>query len=212
MMAHEPGLFRALPRVLWLAPLVLLGALPGPGAGTSDPHGDSLVGQFLVAAPDIGDPRFAETVILMVHHDAAGALGIAINRPIDERALSSLLEALGDKNSDAQGSVMIHAGGPVEPEIGFVIHTAEYHRAETIAIDANIAVTSSLEILRDIGHNKGPAQILVAFGYSGWGPGQLEAELAQHAWYTEPADQKLIFDEDRDKVWKDALQRRSRDL
>ncbi len=196
-----------LPRFLLLVllPLALLGALPGPGAGSGDPHGDSLVGQFLVAAPDMADPRFAETVILMVHQDAAGALGIAINRPIEERALSSLLEALGDKNPEAQGNVMIYAGGPVEPAVGFVIHSADYHRAETIAINGDIAVTSSLEILRDIGHMKGPARILVAFGYSGWGPGQLEAELAQHAWFTEPADQKaLIFDEDRGKVWKEA--------
>ena len=147
-----------------------------------------------------------------VRHDKTGALGIVINRPVEERALASLLEELGQKNPDAQGTVRIFAGGPVESSIGFVIHSAEYRRAETMAVDEHISVTSSPQILRDMGHGAGPAKALVAFGYAGWGPGQLEDEMAQRSWFTEPEDPKLLFNTDPSIVWKEALSRRSRDL
>ncbi len=191
------------------ASVLLAAALPGPG-GTEG--SESLVGQFLVATPEMGDPRFAETVILMVRHDKTGALGIIINRPVEERSLASLMAALGDTDSDARGTVRIFAGGPVEPAVGFVVHSAEYHRPETIAVDDRVAVTSSATILRDMGHGAGPAKALVAFGYTGWGPGQLETEMSEHSWFTEPEDPKLLFDADRGIVWKEALARRSRDL
>lgn len=191
------------------AAVLLAAALPG----SAGPAGsESLVGQFLVATPEMGDPRFAETVILMVRQDQTGALGIVINRPSEERSLASLMEALGDKDSDARGTVRIFAGGPVEPAVGFVVHSAEYHRPETIAVDDRVAVTSSPDILRDMGHGAGPAKALVAFGYTGWGPGQLEAEMTERSWFTEPEDPKLLFDADRGVVWKEALARRSRDL
>ncbi len=189
------------------APL-LLAALPGG----EDQGPASLAGQFLVAAPDMGDPRFAETVILMVRHDETGAFGIVINRPVETRSLASLLEALGDKEPSAKGEVQIFAGGPVEPTVGFVVHSAEYHLSGTIDIDGQVAVTSNPEVLRDMGAGKGPAQSLVAFGYAGWGPGQLENEMAQHAWFTEPEDPKLVFDPDRAGLWKKALDRRDRAL
>jgi putative transcriptional regulator len=188
---------------------LLVGATPGPGehAGSG-----SLAGQFLVAAPDMGDPRFAEAVILLVKHDDSGAFGIVINRPVEERPIATLLKELGDADTGSTGTVRIFAGGPVDPEVGFVVHGTDYHRAETIDIDGHVAVTSSPQILKDIGHGNGPAKALIAFGYAGWGPGQLEAELAEHAWFTEAEDPKLIFDEDRQTVWKEALARRSRDL
>ena len=191
------------------AAILLMAALPEPG-GT--PGSASLAGQFLVASPEMDDPRFAETVILLVRHDQTGALGIIINRPVEERSLASLLAELGDQDLDARGTVRIFAGGPVERAAGFVIHSTDYHRAETMPVDPHVAVTSSPEILRDMGHGAGPAKALVAFGYAGWGPGQLEAEMAQRGWFTEPEDPKLLFDEDRGVVWKEALGRRSRDL
>ena len=193
------------------AAVLLAAALPGPRPGGAE-VGESLVGQFLVATPEMGDPRFAETVILMVRQDKTGALGIVINRPTETRSLASLMAALGDTDSDARGTVRIFAGGPVEPTVGFVVHSAEYHRPETIAVDGRVAVTSSPAILRDMGHGAGPAKTLVAFGYTGWGPGQLDAEMVEHSWFTEPEDPKLLFDADRGVVWKEALGRRSRDL
>lgn len=189
--------------------LLLGAALPAPSVA---PQPSSLVGQLLIAAPTMGDPRFYQTVIVLVRHDRSGAMGIVVNRPLQERPLASILEALGEKSTGVAGSVRIFLGGPVQPELGFVIHSAEYHRAETIDIDGRLAMTSSREILRDIANNQGPKQSLIAFGYAGWGPGQLEGEMAQRVWFTTPADAKLVFEEDRDKVWDDAMTRRTQDL
>jgi putative transcriptional regulator len=176
------------------------------------PQRVSLAGQLLIASPSMGDPRFYHTVILMVRHDKNGALGIVINRPQQERPLASLLDALGEKDAGAEGSVRIFAGGPVQPDVGFVVHSADYHRAGTIDIDGHVAMTSSREILRDIGRQQGPKKSLVAFGYAGWGPGQLEGEMALRAWFTAADDPGLVFDMDRDKVWDEAMKRRTQDL
>jgi putative transcriptional regulator len=189
--------------------LLLTAALPAP---TALPQRASLAGQLLVAAPSMGDPRFYQTVIMLVRHDRSGAMGIVVNRPLQERPLAALLEALGEKADGAAGNVRIFAGGPVQPELGFVLHSAEYRRADTMEIDGHLAMTSSREILRDIADNRGPKQSLVAFGYAGWAPGQLEGELVQGVWFTAPADAKLIFEEERGRVWENAVTRRTQDL
>ena len=183
------------------------------GAAAPD-HSDSgsLAGQLLVAAPTIGDPRFAHTVILMVKHDKAGAFGIIINRPVGERSISELLEAAGDDAAGIAGTVRVFAGGPVQPELGFVVHSAEYRRSETMDVDGRVAMTASREILRDIGQHHGPEKSLFALGYAGWGPGQLENEMARHDWFTTPEEPKLVFDDDRSSLWDEAMARRTRDL
>jgi putative transcriptional regulator len=183
------------------------------GAAAPDPSDPgSLAGQLLIAAPTMSDPRFAHTVILMVRHDQAGAFGIVINRPVGERSIAALLEAAGDIRPDVEGRVRVFAGGPVQPELGFVVHSADYHRGETVDVDGRVAMTASREILRDIGHNQGPAKSLFAFGYAGWGPGQLEGEMARHNWFTTPEEPKLIFDDDRDNLWEETMARRTREL
>jgi putative transcriptional regulator len=193
-----------------LLPATLLhAALQNPAEA---PGQASLAGQILIASPGMLDPRFDHTVVLMVRHSASGALGIVLNRPLGERPLARILDAIGEKDSAVTGTLRIFSGGPVQPEIGFVIHSTEYRRPETIEINAGIAMTSSREILRDIASQHGPEKMLVAFGYAGWGPGQLEGELAQRAWFTGAADNKLIFDEDREKVWDDAIAHRTQDL
>ncbi|HEY2230207.1 MAG TPA: YqgE/AlgH family protein [Xanthobacteraceae bacterium] len=205
----------------WFArPLLALAAVLLPASllhaalqkPTETPGQSSLAGQILIASPALRDPRFDHTVILMVRHGAGGALGIVLNRPLGERPLASLLEAIGEKDSGITGSLRIFSGGPVQPEIGFVIHSTDYHRPETVEIDGRVAMTSSREILRDIVDQHGPQKTLVAFGYAGWAPGQLEGELAQRAWFTVAEDTKLIFDEDREKVWDDAVAHRTQDL
>jgi putative transcriptional regulator len=108
--------------------------------------------------------------------------------------------------------VQIFAGGPVQRELGFVIHSTDYRLPETIAIDAHLAVTASRDILRDIGTGKGPQKVLIALGYAGWGPGQLEGEMMLKGWEVAPADVKTVFDEDRGKLWDNALTRRTQDL
>jgi putative transcriptional regulator len=194
--------------------LCLLPVRPLGAAAPADekPSGDPLVGQLLIAAPEMGDSIFQHAVVLVVEHSEAGALGIIINRPVEDRSLASLMEAIGQKDSSVKGNVPVYAGGPVEPWVGFILHSPDYHRAETKTIDGRVAVTSSPEILRDIGHDRGPRKKLVAFGYTGWGPGQLEVELARHDWFTTPEDPQLIFDDDRKKVWDDAMARRAREL
>src|SRR5271166_3094825 len=152
-----------------MPPPMLWAALPAPDA--APPEG-SLAGQLLIASPDMGDPRFDHAVILMVRHDKKGAFGVIVNRPVAERPIAGLLRAMGEQDAGIDGSVSVFAGGPVEPEIGFVVHSAEYHRDETLDIDGRVALTSTPEILEDIGHHKGPAKFLVVFGYAGWGPGQ----------------------------------------
>ena len=189
--------------------LFLDAALPAPA---ETPAQVSLAGQLLIASPSMGDPRFDRTVILMVKHDQNGAFGIVINRPIEERPWADLLEMLGEKDTTVAGKARIFAGGPVQPEIGFVIHSADYQRPGTIAIDGRVAMTSSRDIVRDIANSKGPTKSLIAFGYAGWAPGQLEGELARRAWSTAPADLRLIFDEDREKVWDAAFTQRTQDL
>jgi putative transcriptional regulator len=199
-------------RLLALAALLLV--LPLAGAATTDlgAPGGSLKGQLLVAAPEMDDPRFAHAVILMVQHDQTGALGIIINRPVGKISFADLLKSVGQPGPAVPGELWIFAGGPVELNGGFVLHSPEYHRAETQAIDGQLAVTSSPEVLRDIAEAKGPKKSLVAFGYAGWGPGQLESELMRHDWFTEAEDPALVFDDDRARVWKDAMARRSQAL
>ncbi|MBV8534814.1 MAG: YqgE/AlgH family protein [Alphaproteobacteria bacterium] len=172
----------------------------------------SLTGQLLVASPDMQDPRFAHTVVLVVKHDKNGAFGIVLNRPVEERAYSDLLKALGDKDTNVPGRVQIFAGGPVQPELGFIVHSAEYHRAETVDIDGKLAVTSTPDALRDMAHGHGPRKAIVAFGYAGWGPGQLDHEMALRGWFTAPADPGLVFDDDRATLWDTAMARRTINL
>ena len=172
----------------------------------------SLAGQLLIASPEMGDPRFARTVILMVTHDRNGAFGIVINRPIGERPIAQIFEALGEDATGIEGNVRVFAGGPVETRQGFVLHSGEYRRAETHVVKERFAMTTSLGALRDIAAKKGPRKTIVAFGYSGWSPGQLENELRQNAWLVAPADEVLVFDDDRDAVWDKAMARRPRDI
>jgi putative transcriptional regulator len=170
---------------------------------------EPVAGELLVAAPGIDDPRFADTVVYVVHHDRDGAFGIVVNRPAGTKRVAELLESIGQDARGVTGSVPIFQGGPVQTELGFVLHTADYHDAMTLQVDDKFAVTSDSNILRDIAAGKGPKRSLVAFGYTGWGPGQLDDELGHNAWYVAPADGDLLFDGDRDSVWDRAFQRRT---
>jgi putative transcriptional regulator len=175
------------------------------------PARPSLAGHLLVAAPSMRDPHFERAVILIIQHDRSGAVGIIINKPIGKTSIASLFETPG-QGRDVHGEVRVFLGGPVQPEAGSVVHSADYRRPETVVVSDRLSMTSSLDILRDIGAKKGPAKILVAFGYTGWGPNQLEREIEAHAWGVAEADPALIFDEDRDKVWDHAWNHRTQNL
>jgi putative transcriptional regulator len=207
-------LVRALRLLATLAALVVPAALYGaaPPATSDPPQGRFLTGQLLVATSDMRDPRFRETVILMVRHSKDGAMGLVINRPAGDQRLSRILQDLGDDGANASGSLPIYIGGPVQPELGFILHTTDYRRVGIIDVTGDIAVTATKEIVRDIAAGAGPKKFMLIFGYAGWGPGQLEGEMARGSWYTAPLDLPLVFDLDRDRVWERAVERRTRDL
>jgi putative transcriptional regulator len=201
----------------WLSRLILiLTAIVVPGtflnAAVQAPVDDSLVGQLLIASPAIRDPHFDHAVILVVRHNHDGAMGIVINLPTEERPLANILEMLGEKDTNVTGKVQLFAGGPVQPELGFVIHSSDYRAPGTIDVNERVLMTSNSRILRDIGNNKGPQKILIAFGYAGWAAHQLDDELRRRVWFTTPADVNLIFDENREKLWESAYARRAQDL
>ena len=166
----------------------------------------SVAGQLLIATALAGPP-FDHAVILVAQHDKNGALGIVINRPLDRHSIASLLEAYGVDASGVTGSVRLFLGGPVDPQAGLVLHSADYRNKNTFEIDGRVALTTGPQILRDIGLGKGPRRKLVAFGYAGWGPLQLDSELRHGVWDTVPEDTALVFDDDRTKVWSDAMAR-----
>jgi putative transcriptional regulator len=200
------------PRLPPVAAALLMAAMLTAAAPPEHTDTGSLAGQILIAAPTIGDPRFYHAVILLLRHDGNGAFGIVLNHPLEQRSIKSLLEATGEHDSGVEGSLQVFAGGPVQPELGFVVHSPEYHRFDTLSVGLDVAMTADKEILRDIGHHKGRKKSLFAFGYAGWGPGQLEGEIAHHDWFTTTGDQKLIFDDDRGDLWDDAMARRTREL
>jgi putative transcriptional regulator len=172
----------------------------------------SLAGQLLIASPEIRDSNFDHAVILLVRHDQGGAMGFVINMPTEQRTVADILKLLGENDSNVKGKVQLFAGGPVQPEIGFVIHTGDYRESETIDVNGRALVTSSRQILRNIGNDKGPKKSLVVFGYAGWAAGQLEDEIKRRVWFTVSADQNLIFDAERQKLWDAAYAHRTQDL
>lgn len=182
---------------------------PGPAdAAPADPP----AGQLLIASAQIQDPRFYHAVILILQHNEDGAFGIVINHPLADQPIAKLLAAAGEDDKTVEGTIPVLSGGPVQSELGFVVHSADYRRPETLKVDGKVAMTASKQALTDIGHQMGPRKCFFAFGYAGWGPGQLEGELARHDWFTVPEDLALVFDEDRGAVWDKALARRGTDL
>jgi putative transcriptional regulator len=171
-----------------------------------------LVGQLLVASPAIRDLNFDHAVILIIHHGRDGTVGLVINMPAQVMPWAEVFRMLGKKNTNVSGKVQVFAGGPVQPNIGFVIHSPDYRGPGTINIDKDVRLTTNAQILRDIANHKGPNKSIVVFGYAGWTRGQLENEMQHGVWFTASGDPKLIFDEDRDKVWNIAYSRRTQEL
>jgi putative transcriptional regulator len=213
VIAHRSGHGRRLLAIL----AVIFGALaagyasldpgdkPGPPA-LAQPAG--LAGQFLVATERLRDPRFVRTVVYMVRHTPAGAMGLIVNRPIAQVPLADLLKSLGVADKGITGKIRVYFGGPVDPERGFVLHTTDYVTAGTQPVRDRIALTMQPEILRAIGMGAGPRRSLFALGYAGWAAGQLEREMKAGAWVIVPADEGLLFDEHSEDKWERAMTRR----
>ena len=188
--------------------LALAVSSPVHGSPADRRKAGDLTGRFLIAAPETSDPRFSRTVILVVRQGASGALGLIVNRPFKEVPVASVLDRLGLGHESVSGSMRMHYGGPVEPGRVFILHTADYRNEGTRVIADGIALTPPAGVLRAIGAGVGPHRALLVLGYSGWAPGQLEAEIRAGGWVAAPADSALVFDEDYDTKWQRAMARR----
>ena len=164
-----------------------------------------LTGQLLVAMPQMRDPRFARSVIYMCAHNADGAMGLVVNRRVGSITFDDLLQQLGIGPNRRNDEIRIHFGGPVEQGRGFVLHSADYQQSGTMRVDDGVALTATLDILKEMAAGGGPRRSLLALGYAGWGPGQLDAEIQANGWLQVPADEALVFDEDIDNKWERAI-------
>ena len=154
----------------------------------------NLTKQFLIAMPAMADPNFSRTLTFICEHNERGALGIVVNRPI-EMSLQALLEQVSiPMASEVFKSIPIHFGGPVQVDRGFVLHTPLGQWQSTLAVNSEIGLTTSKDILQAMARGEGPGKLFVTLGYAGWAPGQLENELAQNAWLTVQARPDVIFD------------------
>lgn len=177
-----------------------------------DPAPAFLEGNLLIAMPGMGDLRFTRAVVFLCAHSAEGAMGLIVNKPAPDLRFHDLLTQLkiplGDQVTDAS----VHFGGPVEHGRGFVLHTADYAVAgASLKVNASFAMTATIDILQDMARGGGPAQAILALGYSGWGPGQLETEIQANGWLIAPADAELVFGLRDGEKWEAALRKLSID-
>lgn len=165
-----------------------------------------LTGKLLIAMPGMGDPRFEHSVVFLCSHGDSGALGLIVNKPASDVKLSDLLAQLSIGPSGAGRDRPVHFGGPVEGARGFVLHTPdEKPRAHSMVVAEDFAMTSTLDVLEDIAAGRGPGRALMMLGYAGWGPGQLESEIAMNGWLTADADAGLVYDIPDEAKWSAAL-------
>ena len=166
----------------------------------------TLDGQLLIAMPGMGDPRFERSVVFMCAHSPEGALGLIVNKPTPELAFSTLLAQLNIDVGPPRRDIRVHFGGPVENGRGFVLHSGDYDaNASTLQVGEAFGMTATLDVLEDIARGDGPSSALLALGYAGWGPGQLESEIMQNGWLTCEAVPDLVFDENDAGKWEAAL-------
>ncbi|WP_438955535.1 YqgE/AlgH family protein [Cognatiyoonia sp.] len=168
--------------------------------------GSNLVGKLLIAMPDMDDPRFAQSVIYICAHSDEGAMGLIVNKPKPKVRFSDLLKQLDISKSDASRDIRVHCGGPVEMTRGFVLHTSDYQSGVgTLEVSEGIGMTATLDVLEDIATGQGPVTSMLALGYAGWGPGQLESEIADNGWLTSDARNDILFGRANEHKWNAAI-------
>jgi len=165
-----------------------------------------LDGRLLVAMPGMGDLRFDKAVIFMCAHSPEGAMGLIINKSADDLAFPDLMKELGIGWDTKLTSPKVHLGGPVEHGRGFVLHPSDYHVDDaTMTIGDDFGMTATQEILKDIASGQGPDEFILALGYTGWGPGQLESELQHNGWLICESPTDLVFSKDNAAKWGQAI-------
>jgi putative transcriptional regulator len=160
-----------------------------------------ITGQFLIAMPGMSDPRFDRSVIYICSHSRSGAMGLIINKPVEDLSFEEVLHQLVNdvaalKASRPVRSQIVYHGGPVEQGRGLVLHSTDYKAETSHEVSPGISLTSSIEVLKDIVEGSGPDKTLLALGYAGWSAGQLEAEIAANGWLTCAASPDIVFDDD----------------
>lgn len=164
-----------------------------------------LTGQVLIAMPAMTDPRFTKSVIYICVHNEEGAMGLVVNKTIESLAFPELLKQLDIGVHGMVDDRPIYHGGPLDTGRGFILHSLDYQQNSTISITEDLGLTSTIDVLSDIAENRGPAQSLLALGYAGWGPNQLDDEIQQNAWLQSSADRELIFNLQDDRKWECAI-------
>lgn len=164
-----------------------------------------LTGHLLIAMPTMADPRFAQSVIYVCAHTPDGAMGLVVNRPLAKPSFDELLRQLEVEPVPPARRIRLWAGGPVDNARGFVLHTSDWTGEGSLKVTDQLALTASLDVLKAIAGGGGPRQGILALGYAGWGPGQLEAEMAQNAWLSVPAQEQLVFSDEHDTKWRRAM-------
>lgn len=165
-----------------------------------------LTGQFLLAMPGIGDPRFERSVIAMCSHSKEGALGIGLDTAVQGISFHDVLRQL-DIDPGAAPDVPVCLGGPCEPRRGFVLHSRDWGGGDTVDVAGRWALSGTIDVLKAIAKGAGPAQWVPALGYAGWGEGQLDGELSRHGWFNVAGDDALLFDTAPDARWDLAFAR-----
>jgi putative transcriptional regulator len=174
--------------------------------GSMDSAMGFLTGQLLLAMPHMMDDRFAHSVIYLCAHTPEGAMGLVVNRPLAEPSFPDLLRQLAIAPVPPAREIRLCAGGPVEHARGFVLHTTDWSTQSTLQVDERLALTANLDVLKAIASGGGPSRGLLALGYAGWGPGQLDEEMQQNSWLNAPLpDPELIFGDDQAGMWRRAL-------
>jgi putative transcriptional regulator len=163
----------------------------------------SLTGQLLIAMPQMEDRRFSRSVVFMCAHNAEGAMGLIVNKTVEQPSMGELLKQLSIEG-DGFSRALVHFGGPVEAARGFVLHSTDYTEQATLVV-GDVGLTATMDILRAIGRGEGPRQRFFALGYAGWGPGQLDTEIQANGWLTVPSDNALLFDETNEDKWRRAI-------
>jgi len=172
----------------------------------------SLANQFLIAMPALNDPNFERSVTLICLHDEQGALGVVINRPAD-MTMSAVFDQLEiDEAASRDTAAPVYLGGPVEPQLGLVLHDSPVEYESGIRVSDELALTLSLDVLQAIAAGDGPDRSRMFLGYAGWGAGQLESEMVQNAWLTVEADLDIVFDTQTDAQWDKAARKLGVDL
>src|SRR5579859_6651698 len=202
-------------------PMDPLGKRPGEGrrkiavAGDDSSKRGYLDGQLLIAMPVMGDPRFERSVIYLCAHSSEGAMGIMVNRPAGSIDFPELLVQLNIINKADQitlpenaESMQVLRGGPVDTGRGFVLHSSDFFiENATLRIDDGICLTATVDILKAIAKGSGPKHAILALGYAGWAPGQLENEIQGNGWLHCDADPELVFGDDADDKYTRALRK-----